>query len=417
MKFPKNTIVSISSFVVALGLVAVALLFITPQDVQAKDRHLPKVLSTCTLSTAPVASGTYSSPLEAAPVAVSGNLIQIAFLLDTSSSMDGLIEQAKSRLWSILNQITKAKRAGETPRIEVSLYEYGNDGLAAKDNFIRQVVALTTDVDEFSDKLFGLRTNGGAEYCGAVLARSFKELAWSSQQQAVKLVYIAGNEPFTQGPTDPYQAISNACETGISVTTIYCGSIEAGRQSGWALGAEKCGGDYFNIDQDQATVYIASPYDEAIEKANSGLNRTYIPYGVNGKVAAENQSRQDANAAGIDQANLVSRAMYKVTTNYSNGHWDLVDAYTDDPEVIEKKEQLPADMRELSAEEIRARIIDFKDERRALQAEILRLSELRDAFVAQERAKEALGVADNSLGERINASVRKYLVAKGYLFE
>ncbi len=35
--------------------------------------------------------------------------IQIAILLDTSSSMDGLIEQAKSQLWKIVNQAAGAK--------------------------------------------------------------------------------------------------------------------------------------------------------------------------------------------------------------------------------------------------------------------------------------------------------------------
>ena len=35
--------------------------------------------------------------------------IQVALLLDTSNSMDGLIEQAKSRLWNIVNNLTKLK--------------------------------------------------------------------------------------------------------------------------------------------------------------------------------------------------------------------------------------------------------------------------------------------------------------------
>ena len=34
------------------------------------------------------------------------NTIQVAILLDTSGSMDGLIEQAKSRLWNIVNTLT-----------------------------------------------------------------------------------------------------------------------------------------------------------------------------------------------------------------------------------------------------------------------------------------------------------------------
>ena len=55
---------------------------------------------------------------------VDGNTkIQVALLLDTSNSMDGLIEQAKSRLWNIVNTLTTLKYSGKTPTIEISLYE------------------------------------------------------------------------------------------------------------------------------------------------------------------------------------------------------------------------------------------------------------------------------------------------------
>ena len=43
--------------------------------------------------------------------------IQVAILLDTSSSMDGLIEQTKSRLWNIVNTLTTLKYRGENPQI------------------------------------------------------------------------------------------------------------------------------------------------------------------------------------------------------------------------------------------------------------------------------------------------------------
>ena len=35
--------------------------------------------------------------------------IQIALLLDTSNSMDGLIDQAKSQLWSVVNEFIRYK--------------------------------------------------------------------------------------------------------------------------------------------------------------------------------------------------------------------------------------------------------------------------------------------------------------------
>lgn len=39
-----------------------------------------------------------------APEHFDGPVIQLALLLDTSNSMDGLIDQARSRLWQIVNE-------------------------------------------------------------------------------------------------------------------------------------------------------------------------------------------------------------------------------------------------------------------------------------------------------------------------
>ncbi|MCD7902122.1 MAG: hypothetical protein LUH22_20385 [Bacteroides sp.] len=92
--------------------------------------------------------------------------IQVAILLDTSSSMNGLIDQARSRLWNIVNTLTTLKFKGKTPEIEIALYEYGNNGISPEKNFIRQVAPLTGDLELLSEKLFALTTNGGSEYCG-----------------------------------------------------------------------------------------------------------------------------------------------------------------------------------------------------------------------------------------------------------
>jgi len=111
------------------------------------------------------------------------NKIQVALLLDTSNSMDGLIDQAKSRLWNIVNTLTTLKYNGQAPQVEIALYEYGNDGLK-DENYFRQVTPLTQDLDLVSEKLFALRTNGGSEYCGAVIRDASTNLKWDSNEKA-----------------------------------------------------------------------------------------------------------------------------------------------------------------------------------------------------------------------------------------
>src|SRR4051794_34124394 len=150
-----------------------------------------------------------------------GQTIMLALLLDTSSSMDGLIDQAKSQLWKIVNEVAAAKRGdGTQPNIKIALYEYGNDGLSSDEGYIRQVSALTEDLDVISEKLFSLSTKGGNEFCGQVIKTSLNQLAWSASNADLKMIFIAGNEPFTQGGVSYELACGAAKEKGVVVNTI-----------------------------------------------------------------------------------------------------------------------------------------------------------------------------------------------------
>ena len=94
---------------------------------------------------------------------------QIAILLDTSSSMDGLIHQARTQVWRIVNELGRASYKGQRPQVQVALYEYGKSTLAREQGYVRCIAPFTTDLDRLSENLFALRTCGGEEYCGWVI--------------------------------------------------------------------------------------------------------------------------------------------------------------------------------------------------------------------------------------------------------
>ena len=68
--------------------------------------------------------------------------------------MDGLIDQAKTQLWTIVNQFATAHRQGKIPVLQVALYEYGKSSIPADENYLRMIVPLTTDLDKVSQELF-----------------------------------------------------------------------------------------------------------------------------------------------------------------------------------------------------------------------------------------------------------------------
>ena len=317
--------------------------------------------------------------------------IMLALLLDTSNSMDGLINQAKSQLWKIVNELATAKCGdGSRPSIKIALYEYGNDGLPSSEGYIRQVSGLTDDLDLISEKLFALSTNGGNEFCGQVIKTSLNQLGWSSSQADLKMIFIAGNEPFTQGAVSYRIACSVAKEKGVVVNTIFCGDFEEGMHTNWKDGADMTGGTYMSIEQNRKTVYISTPYDSKIDACNERLNKTYIYYGASGEQKKAAQATQDSNAESYGMGNKVERAVSKSSHAYKNSSWDLVDAAKEDESVIAAapSEQLPAEMQGMSVEQRKGYVTQKTNERKSIQKEIQELSKKRQEYIATHSQKE-----------------------------
>lgn len=344
------------------------------------------------------------------------NKIQVAILLDTSGSMNGLIEQAKSRLWNIVNTLTTLKYEGKTPEIEISLYEYGNSGLSSESNYIRQISPLSTDLDLISEKLFSLRTNGGEEYCGAVIQDAVTQLKWKDGNKNMKLVYIAGNEPFNQGSINYKDVVKNALNNDIYVNTIFCGNNEEGIRTFWQDGAITGNGKYFNIDSNQRVQYINTPYDDQITKCNERINTTYISYGRKGAEKKMNQATQDANAESVSKANYVERSVSKSKQVYKNDSWDLVDKVSENEEALDDiaKEELPSELKDKNKAEIKAYIAQKSAEREKIQKEISVLAKKRQEYIDNEMKKQK---TQDDLGNAIASSIVALGKNKGYTVE
>ncbi|MDX1962576.1 MAG: vWA domain-containing protein [Pirellulales bacterium] len=348
--------------------------------------------------------------------------IQVALLLDTSNSMDGLINQARTQLWKVVNEFSKSKLGDKLPQLEVALFEYGNDGLPASEGYIRLVVPFTSDLDKLSKELFALQTNGGSEFCGQTISQAVKTLAWSKADADVHCIFIAGNEPFNQGPVDYSAACKDAAGLGITVSTIHCGDYQTGLQTGWADGAKLADGNYMSINSDEQVADIPTPHDEKLAELSTRLNATYVVYGSaqEQEEFKENQVAQDANAAQAGAGVAATRALSKAGRFYANAQRDLVDGLKDGSVKLEelKDEQLPEEVRKLKPEERKAWVENKGKERAALQEEIKKLATERDAFITAERQK--LASADkktDSLDTAILKAARSQAEKKNYTFE
>ncbi|MEM9915164.1 MAG: vWA domain-containing protein [Planctomycetota bacterium] len=395
------------------SLVAAAVL--GSADFAAADR----VTITVEKPVVPEAQPEAVAPVATAPFVGVRPAVDLAILLDTSNSMDGLIGQARQQLWTIVGQFAAAQKAGQTPHLRVALFEYGNTNLPATEGYLRQVVPLTDDLDAVSAALFALTTSGGDEYCGQVIDEAITRLDWSTEPGAYRTIFIAGNEPFTQGSVPPAEACKRAIEAGVIVNTIHCGSYDAGIAGQWNLGAQIAEGEYLNIDQDRVVVDIASPYDKIIIELNTKLNATYLWYGEDAEGFSRNQAAQDANSLEVSTANAVQRVAIKNSVVYSNIGRDLVDSYAADHEVLAEieDEALPESMRAMTAEEREAHVQAKADERAVIQAQIQDATKQRDVYVAAERRRQAEQAGENSeatLGDAVQQAIQKQLAEAGF---
>ena len=341
--------------------------------------------------------------------------VQLALLLDTSSSMDGLIDQARTQLWKVVNSFSQVTRDGQTPTIEVALYEYGNDTLSLTSGYVRQVSPLSTELDDLSEKLFALQTNGGTELCGTVIQKALDQLCWDDSPSTYKAIFIAGNESFRQGNVSANEQCKLASEHGVIVNTIHCGSERDGISGGWQAGALIAKGDFLTIDQDQAIAHIVAPQDKLIIELSTQLNSTYIPYGQVGKQKKENQAAQDNNAyRERSKGAAVGRAITKSSKVYNNASWDMLDFVEESPAGLAKlqKSDLPSELKELTLTEQKAYIEKKREERTELQNRINTLNKEREAYIAQQ--KKVQSSKPSTLDQAITKTIHRQVQQSGY---
>ena len=342
--------------------------------------------------------------------------VDLCLCLDTSNSMDGLIDAARRKLWDIVNDLSRVQ---PVPRLRVALLSYGNNGYAKDEGWVRTDAPFTEDLDFISQSLFALKTWGGEEYVGRVLDTALTRLKWSDDPKALRIAIVAGNESADQDRVVSFRdAYRKAANRGIVVNAIYCGSATDAIAPEWQELAKCAEGEFAAIDQDRRVPVCATPYDELLAKLSESLNATYLPFGAHGAVACANQTAQDANAYGLGADAVSSRAAAKAGCNYRNGAWDLVDAVKERDFDLAKLStgDLPDAMRKLTLEERAKYVEEMAKKRASIQKEIADLAAKREGFIAREMRMKGQS-DDEGLAGAVRRAVRKQAERKGFIYD
>lgn len=267
-----------------------------------------------------------AAPLTAAE---SYRAVDIVISLDTSGSMEPLLDSVRARIWDVVGELS---RLTPTPKLRVGLLTYGTDRGRAEDGWVVVETDLTDDLDSVYARLMALTTSGGEENVGRALYAAVDEMSWSPDWDALRVVFVAGNESANQGQEtfDLRDAATRARADDILVNALYAGAREQGMAEGWPAVAQHGEGNFSAIDPETGTIQIPTPQDETLLELNRRLNTTYLPYGPRGEAGLANQQAQDRNASRLGVQSCSSRIVAKGTALYTNASWDLVDAALED---------------------------------------------------------------------------------------
>jgi len=354
------------------------------------------------------------------PPAEKGKPVDVVLALDTSNSMDGLIDSAKRKLWALVNDLAKIEPA---PTLRVALYSYGNNDYDKNRGWVRKDIDLTTDLDEVYKSLYALRTHGGNEFVARVSRDAIADLKWSDDKGALRIIFVCGNESANQ---DKEVALSHVAEMakgkGVIVNTIFCGPANHADAAGYKEFAQIAGGKYANIDQDKAksAVVLKTPYDEDIQKLGVSINSTYCWYGPKGAAAATNQVAQDANAGKAAGDVATERGITKAGRLYKNAACDLIDRMETEKDFDLKKikeEDLPEELKKLKAEEREPYLKKKATERADIQKKVADLNAKRVKFIEEQSKKQPKSEADKAFDEALRAMIKEQVESKGLTFK
>jgi len=358
------------------------------------------ILSIGIISPAPLAAEPQTRPVD------------VVFCLDVSGSMDELLNSTRARIWDVINELGRMK---PTPELHVGLLSFGSESSSVEDGWVVKHTDMTSDLDTVYAQLMALSAQGSEEYVGRVLHEAVWNMNWSNDPEALKIVFIAGNESADKAREshDFRQVAQQARQEGIFINALYAGNREQGASELWPQIAQHGGGTFSAIDTSNA-MQIATPQDEALLAANGRLVTTYLPYGLEGGNGLANQIAQDTNASRLGVQSCSSRIVAKGSALYNNAAWDLVDASLQEGFRLDDllDSELPEAMRGMSADERLAFVAEKRSAREAIQLEIQKASAERENYIQAVMARERDG--SQGLGSAMRDALCEQAVSKGF---
>lgn len=340
--------------------------------------------------------------------------VEVVFCLDTTGSMGGLIDAAKKKIWSISNQIASGT---PTPRVKIGLVAFRD----RNDEYVTKVFDLTDDLDGVHQNLMKFQANGGGdtpESVNQALHESVTKIKWSDNKKTLKLIFLVGDAPPHLDYKDDVK-YTETCKLAVSkdiiINTVQCGRDPQCTKY-WKEICSLAEGSYVQIDQQGGPVVtVATPYDKDLAEINRELTRGTLVYGAPTKQAAAKGKLESVGGGaggfgGLAPAAAADRAAFNARVNAGGNAYDLLTNIKNGTVKLEslKKEELPAELKELKPAEQKVYLENLDRRRQELSQKAIDLDKKRNEFVTKKQAEDVKNTARDSFdGQVLNILQRQ----------
>ncbi len=302
--------------------------------------------------------------------------IDIVFCIDLSGSTNGLVDDVREKLWEIINQVNSYRPA---PEFRIGVVAFSRPSFGAKNSYVKVLQKLTNDFDQLSYELYKLKPSveKGDQVVGEALRVSIKNMNWSDDNEALKVIYLVGNGMVNVGGDNYREACDMAVDKKIIINTLYCRTRNNADKElpGWREIARLASGEQYDIRIHKRTpIVLTSTNVMDFREAASKLSASYLYFGKNGNERYKMMASNDKNAFIASDMTFESRMFYKISDRYQfhQQNWDLIDylKMTNSPLNDLEMEYLPDTLKFKTADYVKEVALRLKDQRSRMISEL-----------------------------------------------
>jgi len=336
--------------------------------------------------------------------------LEVAFVLDTTGSMAGLIDGAKRTIWTIARQIGEGR---PRPDLRIALVAYRDLG----DAYVTRVFDFTGDMDTVYQNLMSFQAGGGGdtpEHVSRALSDAVHAVSWTGGQ-AVKVIFLVGDAPphlDYQDGFDYRRHVVEARQRGIAIETIQCGG-DPQTDRFWREIAAQGDGHYARIDAQGGMPALVTPVDGELARLNAELTTTVV---ATGSLAERSLTERKLEGRKAMAAPMAVEAAGYYAASGRLAEKDAVDL------PVAAQRQLVADLRKDDAQapsalkgkseaEALAYLQTQKQRRDQIQARIQTLQRQRE-----ELLRQAMGAAGDGFDAQVVQSLRARAAKQGIAY-